>query len=147
MYIFASRTSSTTKVTSRVLQEGHLSPLLFLLFDNDLNKYFNNCKLLLFVDNMKIFIPIRSTDDDIFFQRDLDQFSERFSLNGMSLNTFKCVHISFNHSKFHTNSQFYIDGTSLLLINQVNNLGIIMSANLFFSFYINTIYCKSLRVL
>lgn len=89
------------KVTSGVPQGSliyHLSPLLFLLFINDINRYFNTWKFLMFADNMKMFMPICSTDDVFSVQCDLDQFSAWCLLNGMSPNTSKYVHISFNRS-------------------------------------------------
>lgn len=75
---------------------AHLSPLLFILFINDLNKYFKTCKFLLLVDNMKILILIHSINDMTSLQHDLDQFSTWCFLNGMSLNTSKCVCLLFH---------------------------------------------------
>jgi|UniRef100_A0A2S2R690 hypothetical protein len=98
--------SNIINVTSRVPQGGRLSPLIFLLFINDLNKCFNTYNFLLFADDMKLYMSNRSDEDTISLQHDLDQFSLWCSLNGIFLNTSKCVHISFNRSKFHINSLY-----------------------------------------
>jgi hypothetical protein len=92
-------------------------------------------------------MPIRSTEDTISLQHDLDQFSLWCSLNGMFLNTSKCVHISFNRSKFHINSIYHINGAPLHSVNQVQDLGIILTADLSFNAHIDKIYGKSLRML
>jgi len=77
----------------------------------------------------------------------LDLFSCWCSLNGMALNTYKCVCISFNRFKSHINCQYFINGTALNSVNQVRDLGIILSADLSFNAHFNSIYEKSLRVL
>jgi hypothetical protein len=120
-------------VTLGVPQGGHLSPLLFLLFINDLNNCLNTYNFLLFVDNMQLYMSIRSDEDTISLQHNLDKFSLWCSLNGMFLNTSKCVHISFNRSKSHINSIYHINGVPLNSVNQVQDLGIILAANLSFN--------------
>lgn len=122
--------SKIITVTSEVPQGGYLSPLLFLFYINDLNKCFNTY-----------------TDDTISLQHDLDQFSLWCSLNGMFLNTSKCVHISFNRSKSHINSIYHINGVPLHSVNQLQDLGIILTTDLSFNAHINKIYGKSLCVL
>lgn len=65
----------------------------------------------------------------------------------MALNTSKCVNISFNRSKSHINSLYYINGIPLHSVNQVQNLGITLTADLSFNAHINKIYGKSLVML
>jgi hypothetical protein len=134
-------------LTSGILQGGHLSPLLFLLLINDLNKCFNTCNFLLFADDMKLYMSIRSDEDTMSLQHDLDQFSLWCSLNGIFFNTFKCVHISFNRSKSNINSIYHINDIPLNSVNQVQKLGIILANDLFFNAHINKIYGTSLRIL
>jgi len=42
------------KVTSGVLQGDHLTPLIYLLFVNDLDTVFKYSKFLLFADDLKL---------------------------------------------------------------------------------------------
>jgi hypothetical protein len=58
----------------------------------------------------------------------------------MFLNTYKCVHISFNRSKSHINSIYHINGIPLNYVNQVQDLGIILAADLSCNAHINKIY-------
>uniref|UniRef100_A0A2S2QQ72 RNA-directed DNA polymerase n=1 Tax=Sipha flava TaxID=143950 RepID=A0A2S2QQ72_9HEMI len=96
---------------------------------------------------MKLYMPIYSSSDTISLQDNLDLFSSWCTSNGMVLNIFKCVCISFIRFKSSINCQYFINGTALNSVNQVRNLGIILSADLSFNAHINFTYGKSLRVL
>ena len=56
-------TSSTTSVTSDIIQGSSLGPTLFIEFINDINSVIKNNKLCLFVDDVKISKSIRSSSD------------------------------------------------------------------------------------
>jgi hypothetical protein len=67
--------SSSYKVNSGVPQGGHLSPLLFLLFMNDVKSIFRYCKLSLFADDLKLYLVINSLDDCVRLQEEFHRFS------------------------------------------------------------------------
>lgn len=119
---FNNSVSKTIKVLSGVPQGVHLSPLLFILSINYLNKCFKTCKFLLFADDMKIFMPIHLCNDTTSLIYDLDQFSIWYSLNSMSLNTTKCVCISFICSVSRIDCEYLTVGTSLKSVSQVRDL-------------------------
>ncbi len=59
------------------------SPLFFLIFINDIERRVMHSKVLLYADDLKIFQPIRSAEDSVHLQKDLDtlvQWSERSRL-------------------------------------------------------------------
>lgn len=68
--------SNTIEVTSGVPQAGHLSPLIFLLFVNDLDKTFKYSKFLLFADDLKLYNSIDTLNNCLELQEDLDRFSK-----------------------------------------------------------------------
>jgi hypothetical protein len=63
--------SQVLNTPSGVPQGGHLSPLLFILFINDIKKVIRHSKFLLFADDLKLFLEIRSVHDCQLLQNDL----------------------------------------------------------------------------
>lgn len=57
--------------SSAIVESYHLSSLLFVLFVNPLPKFLYYTKMLLFADDIKLFIKITSPFDCLFFQSNL----------------------------------------------------------------------------
>ncbi|XP_050066238.1 uncharacterized protein LOC126555352 [Aphis gossypii] len=55
--------SSISKVSSGVPQGGHLSPILFSLYVNGIKEMVENCELLMFADDLKLFRKIENLSD------------------------------------------------------------------------------------
>lgn len=68
--------SDLVTIPSGVPQGGHLSPLLFILFMNSLNDCLSFVKVLLFSDDIKLYLKINSASDCHIVQSDLDTFSD-----------------------------------------------------------------------
>lgn len=58
-------------VFSGVPHGSHVGPLLFQLFINNINSIFKYSKFLLFVDDLKLYLPIRNVNDRLLFQTDV----------------------------------------------------------------------------
>lgn len=58
-------------VFSGVPHGSHVGPLLFQLFINNINSIFKYSKFLLFVDDLKLYLPIRNVNDRLLFQIDV----------------------------------------------------------------------------
>jgi hypothetical protein len=79
--------SNPTSVTSGVPQGGHLSPVLFALFVNGIKDVIQHSDLLLFADDIKLFLRIDTTDDCKLLQHDLDAIAHwAWGLGLVSLN-------------------------------------------------------------
>lgn len=76
--------------SSEVPQEGHLSPLLFSLFVDNVSHILHQTHLLCFADDMKIDVRIKNFDDCGKQQSDVSRFIKYFNLSGLSLNISKC---------------------------------------------------------
>ncbi len=59
---------STSKIKS--------GPLFFLIFINDIEHRVMHSKVLLYADDLKIFQPIRNSEDSVHLQKDLDSLVE-----------------------------------------------------------------------
>jgi len=55
---------------SGVTQGGHLSPFLFIIFVNSINRYISSSTVLLFADDIKIFSKITTPTDCLQLQSD-----------------------------------------------------------------------------
>ena len=55
--------SNLFQAGSGVPQGSHLGPLIFLLMVNDIPHLINNCQILLYADDVKLFSVIKFVDD------------------------------------------------------------------------------------
>ena len=97
-YYINNTLSSCIKVTSGVPQGGHLSPLLFNIFINDIVSCFKNSEFVLYADDLKIFKIINDQNCSNQLQADLDGFNDWCNVNKMVLNVNKCKCIRFSKS-------------------------------------------------
>lgn len=121
-----------------------LGPLLFNIFINDLGNLLK-CKYLLFADDLKIYVCIRSTDDAILLQNDLDSLMMWCGRNELILNIGKCMPFSLKRSPMVVS--YHLGDDDLELVNNINDLGIIFDKKLKFVSHINNRLAKSYRML
>lgn len=134
-------------VRSGVPQGSHLGPLLFLLFVNDVADIFKHCKCLLFADDLKLFLPIRSTTDAMHLQQDLDMLINWSNVNGLYLNANKCKCISFHRKKLPVLFDYQINFTSLSRVKEIRDLGVLFDEKLDFSSHIECLIAKACSLL
>jgi hypothetical protein len=82
--------SKDIKVTSGVPQGSHLGPLCFIWFVNRISMIFEYVRVLFYADDMKLFLPVKSFQDCIKIQSDLNKLSEWCERNSLFLNVDKC---------------------------------------------------------
>lgn len=138
--------SSTLSVTSGVPQGSILGPLLFVIFINDINKCFQNSKLLLYADDFKIFRPVRSLQDCLLLQEDLDRFSAYCSNNKLQLSINKCCCISFTKNKTTIMHPYSLNNVTLTRETLVRDLGVLLDDKFHLDAHISRIVNNAFRM-
>lgn len=133
------------KAVSGVPQGSHLGPILFILFINDIVECVINSKCLLFADDMKIFMPIKSTVDIVMLQEDLDRVQEWCTRNGMIINVSKCCFIKITKRKKKFDASYHIDGMRITETPFVRDLGVIIDNKLSFTRHYDLMIEKALK--
>jgi hypothetical protein len=139
--------SNLSTISSGVPQGGHLSPLLFIIFTNSINNYLSTSKVLLFADDIKIFLKISSLSDCSQLQSDLDSFCKWTQRVGLTLNLNKCHFMSFSRKRIPLIHQYSLNGSPLKRVFDVKDLGFYFTPTLSFDDHINTTIGRSLKVL
>jgi hypothetical protein len=128
--------SDWVEVTSWYIPQGSvLGPILFLIYINDLDSNLIS-KLGKFADDTKMCKGIRSAEDVVKLQKDLDKLS-KWSLDWqMQFNTDKCsvIHVGKNNSQ----SQYSLCDKILKASKRERDLGIVIDDSLKFSEQCNT---------
>lgn len=132
---------------SGVPQGSHLAPILFSLFINDIADDIHHCKYLMFADDLKIYRTIRSSEDAILIQHDVDRIERWCNSNLMKLNVQKCSHIRFSRKIQSKADSYKINGITIESVKEVRDLGVIMDDKLNFRSHIDSIVNKSARLL
>ena len=128
---------------SGVPQGSHLGPLLFLIFVNDLPTIINFSKCLMFADDVKIFMSIKSVADSLNFQKDIEKLKDWCSTNSLSLNLNKCSVMSFSRSTMPILFNYMMGGVRLQRVVTQKDLGVIFDLHLSFSVHIDYIISRA----
>ncbi|CAI6370620.1 unnamed protein product [Macrosiphum euphorbiae] len=139
--------SNNISIPSGVPQGGHISPLLFILYMNDVGLVFKHTQFSMFADDLKLFYNINSLDDGSKLQDDFDNFKAWCYNNGLQVNINKCNSISFFRTKSPLNIAYYSYNYLLPKVDSIEDLGVIFSSSLSFTAHIQSITIKASRSL
>lgn len=144
--VIENSSSSSLPVLSGVPQGSILGPLLFLLFINDLPSVTSSSTTALFADDSKCFMEIRSIDDCILLQNDLDSMLSWSNDWQMVFNPDKCKILSVTRSKNPQVFNYNINGSPLEHVGFFKDLGVFIDSTLSFSTHIDQLVSKCNRV-
>ena len=133
-------------VTSGVPQGSILGPLLFLLFINDMPDVVTSSTTALFADDCKLFREIKSAQDCILLQSDLNALHEWSNRWKMTFNPAKCKVLTIARSRSPVTFDYQIDGTNLEHVGDFKDLGVVFDETLSFKNHINSIVSKCNRM-
>lgn len=139
--------SSFLPVTSGVPQGSHLGPLLFNIFINDIDSVFKNSSFLLYADDNKIFRSIKSHNDCLLLQEDLNRLIVYCNENKLILNIKKCNVITFSRKNKQINYNYKLDGNIIGRVSEVRDLGVILDSKLSFSAHVSMTTDKAYKML
>lgn len=134
-------------VTSGVPQGSHLGPVLFILFINDLVSLLTDVLILLYADDLKLFLSIKKPEDVEILQRCIDKLNNWCISNGMLLNIDKCYVISFSRKKSKLLYDYSIASHKLGRETTVKDLGVLLDDRLDFKSHIDKVCTQSKRML
>ena len=140
--------SKEIKVLSGVPQGGHLSPLLFNVYVNDIQSVLRNSEVILsYADDLKFFSTITSVDDCEKIQEDLNNLHGWCNDNGMELNVNKCKVMQFYRKKETTQFNYQVNDVNLEKVNVIKDLGVYFDREMSFNDHIDYITNKALKML
>ena len=114
-----------------------MGPLLFLLHINDLPQSVTS-SVRLFADDCLLYRTIRSTEDSVCLQRDLDALEAWGARWGMRFNVGKCNILRITRSRSPITRWYTLGGQILQEVDQAKYLGITITSELGWSAHINS---------
>jgi len=118
-----------------VPQGSVLGPLLFALYVNKLPSLV--CSKFLFADDNKLYHTIRSPEDCLILQRDINVLLEWSKCWLLSFNVAKCKVVHIGSAPYVRN--YYLNETQLELLKNIQDLGIQVDSKLKFHTHTNTV--------
>ena len=137
--------SEWAEVESGVPQGSVLAPLMFLIYVNDLpvgvKSYIN-----LFADDAKIMSQVKTPEDCLTLQQDLDIIHDWSSKWLMEFNADKCHVLEMGRSIHRPHAIYNLGGTNLMNAEKEKDLGVIIQNNLSPEGHINKIVGEGLAI-
>ncbi|XP_058449397.1 uncharacterized protein LOC131429340 [Malaya genurostris] len=130
---------------SGVPQGSNLGPILFSLFYNDICFALPPGCRLVYADDLKLFHIIRSEEDCMALQRQVDVFSDWCTRNRLTLSISKCSVISFTRKKEPILWRYTIFGEFLERVSIVRDLGVVLDSQLSFRDHYSHIIAQANR--
>ena len=119
---------------------------MFLLFIDDLPAKATHCTTALFADDSKCFKDIRSLNDCLLLQHDLDQLHEWSCSWHMSFNADNCKILSITRCTNPYRFNYCMNGVPLEYVGDFKDLGVVFDKTLSFNTHINHLIPKCNKV-
>lgn len=135
--------SDAFHATSGIPQGSILGPLLFIIYVNDIGNCFRNSKFLMYADDLKIYISIKTINDCALLQDDLHRLSAYCDNNKLKLSLPKCKTINFTKNKNIINYPYSLCNEFLVNEPCISDLGILLDYKLHLNLHIDKITTKA----
>lgn len=131
--------------TSGVPQGSNLGPLLFLMFINDIVDCTNECNILLFADDIKLYKEVSSIEDCIKLQLNLDKLYQWSITYKLPFNIGKCKTMTYAYIKNPISYDYTVNNEILTRVIDITDLGVKFDTKLSFAAHIDDLVNKSYR--
>ena len=138
--------SDHVPVLSSVPQGTVLGPLMFLIYINEITKDISS-QLRLFADDCLLYRTIKSEQDSVLLQQDLDTLSLWAKVWQMRFNLGKCTVIRCTRSHNPMIINYSLHGFTLSVTNKHMYLGVMLDDQLSWSIHITNVANKATRML
>ena len=144
--LFRNHKSKSIPVPSGVPQGSHLGPVLFLIFINDLPSCIKYSKILMYADDVKLFLSFKDPSQCSLLQVDLNNFLNWCNINLMDLNLNKCKYMSF-YRRSPVLCSYTFNNHQLEKVESFLDLGVLLDNKLSFNSHISQTVNKAKGVL
>ena len=144
--LYQGATSSWKSSTSGIPQGSVFGPTLFNMFVNDVQRDISS-KTLLFADDILIFRPIHSAQDEVTLQSDLVHLLNWCRTNQMSLNPSKTKILHVTRRRNAQPCKYTLDGQCLSSVPSHKYLGVLLSSDLRWNSHVDSIVLRANRLL
>ena len=138
--------SSPARVTSGVPQGSVLGPTLFLVYINDITERCSS-SIRLFADDTIVYREIRTKEDHVYLQQDLDHLTTWANSWQMKFNTSKCRLLSITNKRNSSLHNYFLDSQPLESTDEHDYLGVRMSRDLRWNRHCLKVTAKANKVL
>ena len=132
---------------SGVPQGSNMGPLLFALFFNDVTLLLGDGCKLVYADDLKLFLEVRTIEDCRRLQNFLNVFTSWCRKNRLIVSITKCVVRTFHRILNPVIFDYRIDELELRRVDHVRDLGVLLDTKLTFHLHHATIISKATRQL
>ena len=134
-------------VLSGVPQGSILGPVLFVIFIDDISEQISpNSGIYLYADDTKLYREIKTANDQVELQKDIDTLLNWSTLNKMKFHPDKCKLLTVTLQRDSSISNSYTLGDTIITpVNSEKDLGVHISSRLNWTDHCNYLYSKANR--
>lgn len=133
--------------SSGVPQGSNLGPLVFALYINDVCFLLPEGCRLLYADDLKIYLTVKSIEDCRLLQNLLNVFADWCFRNRICISIDKCSVITFSRLKVPLMYDYSLQGSNLTRVTSVRDLGVTLDTQMTFNVHREMVIGKANRQL